>query len=92
MIGLWHDSGIADFDLMYVRTRDGRETDFLILRNRQPWCLIEAKLQDDVIARHHFDQANTLANIPFIQVTGQDKVYKRLDPRFFRISAGRFLA
>jgi predicted AAA+ superfamily ATPase len=92
MIDLWHDSGIADFDLMYVRTRDGRETDFLILRNRQPWCLIEAKLQDEVIARHHFDQANTLGNIPFIQVTGQDKVYKKQDSRFFRISAGRFFA
>jgi hypothetical protein len=62
------------------------------MRNRQPWCLIEAKLQDDVIARHHFDQANALGNIPFLQVTGQDKVFKRQDSRFFRISAGRFFA
>jgi len=92
MIDLWHDKGIGDFELMYVRTRDGKETDFLILRNGQPWCLFEAKLQDDVIARHHFDQANALGNVPFLQVTGQDQVYKKQDSRFFRISASRFFA
>jgi len=92
MTGLWHDRGIADFDLMYVRTRDGRETDFLIMRDRQPWCLIEAKLQDGVIARHHFDQADALGKIPFFQVTAQDKVFKRQDSRFFCISASRFFA
>jgi len=92
MIDLWHDKGIGDFELMYVRTRDGKETDFLILRNGQPWCLFEAKLQDDVIARHHFDQANALGNVPFLQVTGRNQVYKKQDSRFFRISASRFFA
>ncbi len=92
MIDLWHDKGIGDFELMYVRTKDGKETDFLILRNGQPWCLFEAKLQDDMIARHHFDQANALGNVPFLQVTGQDQVYKKQDSRFFRISASRFFA
>jgi hypothetical protein len=33
MIGLWHDKGIGDFDLMYVRTRDGKEIDFLVIQN-----------------------------------------------------------
>jgi len=92
MIDLWHDKGIGDFELMYVRTRDGKETDFLILRNGQPWCLFEAKLQDDVIARHHFDQANALGNIPFLQITSRNQVFKKQDSRFFRISASRFFA
>ncbi len=92
MTDLWHDRGIGDFDLMYVRTRDGKETDFLIMRNRQPWCLFEAKLQDDAIARHHFDQANALGNIPFLQVSNQNQVFKRQDSRFFRISASRFFS
>ncbi len=92
MIDLWHDKGIGDFELMYVRTRDGKETDFLIVRNGQPWCLFEAKLQNDVIARHHFDHANALGNIPFLQVTGQDRVYMKKDSRFFRVSASRFFA
>jgi hypothetical protein len=29
---------------------------------------------------------------PFFQVTAQDKVFKKQDSRFFRISASRFLA
>ncbi len=92
MIDLWHDKGIGDFELMYVRTRAGKETDFLIIRDRRPWCLVEAKLQDDAIARHHFDQAGALGNIPFIQVTAQDKVFKRQDSLFYRVSANRLFS
>jgi len=92
MIGLWHDKGIGDFELMYVRTRDGKESDFLVMRDRRPWCLFEAKLQDDAIARHHFDQANALGNIPFLQLTLQDKVFRRQETRFFRVSASRFFS
>jgi len=92
VVGLWHDKGIGDFDLMYVRTRDGKESDFLVLRNRRPWCLFEAKLRDDVISNHHFDQANALGNIPLLQVTHQDGVFRKQDSRFFRISAGRFFS
>jgi hypothetical protein len=62
------------------------------MRNGQPWCLFEAKLQDDVIARHHFVQADALGKIPFLQVTAQDRVYKKQDSRFFRVSASRFFA
>ena len=91
MIDLWHDRGIGDFELMYVRTRDGKETDFLIVSHRRPWCLFEAKLQDDAIARH-LAQADALGNTPFIQVTAQDKVFKRQDSRFYRVSANRLFS
>ena len=92
MLDLWHDRGIADFDMMYVRTRDGKETDFLVTRNRQPWCLFEAKLRDESIARHHLDQANALGNIPFVQVTNQEKIFRRQDSRFYRASASRLFS
>jgi predicted AAA+ superfamily ATPase len=89
---LWHDRGIADFDLMYVRTRDGKESDFLITRNRRPWCLFEAKLQDEPVARHHLDQAEALGRIPFLQVTRQDKVLRSQGSRFYRVSANRIFS
>jgi hypothetical protein len=92
MIDLWHDKGISDFDLMYVRTRDGKETDFLITRDREPWCLLEAKLQDAAIARHHVDQARALGHTPFIQVVYQKGVFKRPAPGFTIVSAGRLLS
>ena len=31
-------------ELAYVRDREGHEVDFLLLQNRKPWVLIEAKL------------------------------------------------
>jgi uncharacterized protein len=89
-IDLWHDKGIGDFDLMYVRTRDGKETDFLITRDGKPWCLLEAKLQDGAIERHHLDQAHVLGNVPYVQLTLGGGVFKKPDPGVFRISASRF--
>ena len=89
MIELWHDKGIGDFCLMYIRTRDGKETDFLITRDRKPWCLFEAKLQDVAIARHHLDQAQALGGIPVVQVVLQGGIYKKQPPNAYRCSASR---
>jgi hypothetical protein len=73
-----------------VRTRDGKETDFLITRDGAPWCLIEAKLQDGAVDRHHLDQARALGNVPYIQLSRESDVYKRPFPGVFRASASRF--
>jgi predicted AAA+ superfamily ATPase len=43
---LWTDVGHGDFDLAYVRDKEKREVDFLLLESRKPWLLIEAKLSD----------------------------------------------
>ena len=90
MTDLWHDQGIADFDLMYVRTRDGKETDFLIRRDGKPWCLFEAKLQDGAVDRHHLDQARALGNVPYIQLAGEGDIYKKPFSGVCRVSASRF--
>ena len=90
MTDLWHDTGIGDFDLMYVRTKDGKETDFLIMRDGRPWCMFEAKLQDEAIARHHVDQAKALGNVPYVQLTRAANIFKKSPPGLFRISASRF--
>lgn len=90
MTELWHDQGLADFDLRYVRTRDGKETDFLVTRDGKPWCLVEAKLKDGAVDRHHLDQARALGNVPFVQLSEEGGVYKRPGPGIFRVSAGRF--
>lgn len=42
----WTDLGFGEFELRYVRDKQKREVDFLIVRDRKPWCLIEAKLGD----------------------------------------------
>ncbi len=42
----WTDAGYGDFSLCYVRNRDGRELDFLIVRDGAAWLPVEAKLAD----------------------------------------------
>jgi len=91
-LDLWRDRGLGNFDLMYIRTRDGKESDFLIVRDRKPWLLCEAKLQDESVARHHYLQVRALGEIPFIQIIGKNGVFKRPSPGAFVISASRFFA
>jgi uncharacterized protein len=42
----WTDSGLGSFELCYLRNKEGEEIDFLILRDREPWLPVEAKLAD----------------------------------------------
>jgi len=39
----WTDLGLGDFELRYLRDKQKREVDFLVLRDRRPWFLVEAK-------------------------------------------------
>jgi predicted AAA+ superfamily ATPase len=92
MIELWNDSGFSTLDLHFVRTKDGRETDFLITRERKPWCLIEAKLSDGPLASHHRKHAEALDGIPIVQLTQEAKVLKKEKGGVYRLSASRFFS
>jgi predicted AAA+ superfamily ATPase len=46
----WTDLGFGDFELRYVRDKQKREVDFLVVRDRKPWFLVEVKLSE---ASHH---------------------------------------
>ncbi len=89
---LWNSSGIADFSLHYVRTKDGKETDFLVVKNKKPWCLFEVKLNDKQISNHHLKHAHSLGDIPLIQLVNESKVLKKPYSSVYRISASRFLS
>lgn len=42
----WTDLGFGDFELRYLRDKQKREVDFLVVRDRQPWFLVEVKFTD----------------------------------------------
>jgi hypothetical protein len=44
----WNDMGWGNFGLHYLRTREGREVDSLVLQNRTPLFLVETKTNDDI--------------------------------------------
>lgn len=43
-VHLWTDHGFGLFDLHFLRDKDKREVDFLVVRDGEPWLLVEAKL------------------------------------------------
>jgi len=46
----WTDLGFGDFELRYIRDKAKREVDFLVVRDRTPWFLVEAKLSDAALS------------------------------------------
>lgn len=40
----WTETAQGEWELRFVRTREKREVDFLVLRDRKPWMLVECKM------------------------------------------------
>lgn len=54
----WTDLGFGHFELRYLRDKQKREVDFLVIRDRKPWFLVEAKLADTCLSAslRHFQE------------------------------------
>lgn len=54
----WTDLGLGEFHLGYLRDKSGREIDFLVVRDRRPWMLVEVKKADERMSPHleHFQR------------------------------------
>jgi predicted AAA+ superfamily ATPase len=89
---LWTESGDAEWGLHFVRTREGKETDFLLTRNHRPWCLLECKLRKTRIESHHRLFAAKLGGIPVVQVVKQEGQIEAQQRDTVSISASRFLS
>ncbi len=49
-VDTWTDLGFGSFELRYLRDKLKREVDFLVVRDRKPWFLVEVKLRDTVLS------------------------------------------
>ncbi|MBC8461482.1 MAG: ATP-binding protein [Deltaproteobacteria bacterium] len=92
LLALWGDASGEDFPLFYIRDKQKKETDFLIVRDGIPWLLVEAKLTDGSIDRHHFETIRALNGVPFIQVCLEPNVASMEKRNAYRISANRLFA
>jgi hypothetical protein len=55
----WSDLGFGEFQLAYLRDKQQREVDFVVVRDGKPWFLVEVKRQDETIGkalRHYQEQ------------------------------------
>ncbi len=91
-IHLWTDLSGEKYSLFYVRNREKEETDFLIVKNKAPWLLIETKISDGIIAGHHYKTQAMLGGIPLVQLCLKDGICRVESKNSYRISASRFLS
>jgi uncharacterized protein len=47
----YNDLGLGNFELGYLRDKDKREVDFIIVKDGKPWFLIEVKLKKTAISK-----------------------------------------
>jgi len=71
----WNDLGFGKFQLAYLRDKQQREVDFIVVRDGNPWFLVEVKQQDEAISpalKYYQDQ--TKAPFAFQVVIDADYV------------------
>ncbi|GAB4197162.1 MAG: hypothetical protein OHK0013_05040 [Sandaracinaceae bacterium] len=58
-VDAWTDLGLGRYELRYLRDKEKREVDFLVVRNGKPWFLVEVKTGDTKLspALAHFQTA-----------------------------------
>jgi hypothetical protein len=89
---LWRDASGLDFSLWYIRNKEKQETDFLVVRDSEPWLLVECKLSDGSIDPHHRHTSRALGDIPVVQVCRQEGIASLHAKRMYRMSASRLFA
>jgi len=91
MVCRWNELGLGDFDLRYIRNHQGKEVDFLIVKDRQPLALIEAKTTDRTLSNsgQYFKR---YLNIPFYQLVENFSDVEVFKNNCYIFSAVRFLS
>ena len=46
-IHFWMDRGLGEYGLYFLRDKEKREVDFLVVKNKKPWFLVEVKASEN---------------------------------------------
>lgn len=87
----WTDTGEGLFDLHYLRNKEKEEIDFLIVKGKSPWLMIESKMSDTQIQHKTVDKFISYFKCPYVQVTYENGNYWHKDPYKLVLSATDFL-
>lgn len=74
----WTDMGLGAFELGYLRDKEKREVDFLVVRDGEPWFLAETKHRDESMSpslKHYQEQTGA----PFAFQVTTDAAYVDAD-------------
>ena len=90
-VSAWNEWGKGDYQLMYVRTKDGREVDFVVTERDTPYILVESKKNDKNLAASLTYFKNRLRVPLAFQVVETQGHLKQVDRGTFIIGLDRFL-
>jgi uncharacterized protein len=68
----WTDSAQGNFELYFLRTKDKKEIDFFVTRDKKPWMLVECKSNQKTInptLKRFKDELKTPLNIQLVNQT-----------------------
>ncbi len=89
----WTDTALGEFGLFFVRDKEQREVDFLLVRDGAPWCLVECRSSDVSLspALLHFQALLRVPHaVQLVSRAGYDRVYAKHGIRV--VDYERFLA
>jgi len=90
MTARFTEMGLGAFELMYIRDKEKREVDFVVIKDKRPVALFEAKEGDEAINPSGKFFAKKL-EIPFYQISPRHAGVEAFPGNCFKIPASNFL-
>ncbi len=90
----WNDYGLGNFDLFYLRTKDGIEVDFLVTQDGEPLFMLEVKNSDPQVSPGLLKMQDQL-QVPAIQLVRRPGTNRRIrngDQQIRIVNAAHWLA
>ncbi len=84
------ETGLGNFEIRYVRDREKREVDFVLVKDNKPVCLFEAKESDADISKPGRFYGEKL-NVPFYQIVRNAGKVEAFPGNCFVVPARNFL-
>ena len=84
------ETGLGHFEIRYLRDREKREVDFVLVKDNRPVCLFETKESDSGISKAGRFYGERL-DVPFYQIVHNASAVEKFPGNCFTIPAANFL-
>lgn len=75
----WSDLGFGEYGLYFVRDKQKKEVDFLVVKDKKPWMLVEAKTSSNQGLSPNLKHFQECLDCPFAFQIVLDMEYKEID-------------
>lgn len=75
----WTDSGEGVYELRYLRNKEKKEVDFIVLENNKPWFTVECKLSETQVDPN-FEVFQKALQVPHFQLCFKPGIFRRHHP------------